>query len=219
MNETAEWREGSGDKTGRGWEAAGRSGKASRFSREFSTHTGLKQASRRAGPWRGHLRTATHWMDGVVLDVGEKHPSHGPIGVSPPGTCENLGQETCKQGCVSALTPPRALHPSMAACLRKLPNIQTTAGPAQIPAESLLHGCCCPHRKPPQLPMWPHHSCSQPLLELLPSWAQQTHTESSFGTSSTLLQALPSLPSCPQFLVCPSLHPNSAGASEWKCQR
>ena len=60
-----------------------RSGKASRFSREFSTHTGLKQASRRAGPWRGHLRTATHWMDGVVLDVGEKHPSHGPIGVSP----------------------------------------------------------------------------------------------------------------------------------------
>ena len=50
MNETAERREGSGDKTGRGWEAAGRSGKASWFSREFWTHTELKQASRRAGP-------------------------------------------------------------------------------------------------------------------------------------------------------------------------
>lgn len=61
----------------------------------------------------------------VVLDAGEKKkkPSYKPIGVSPPGTCENLGQETCDQGCVSALTLPRALHPSMAVCLRKLPNI------------------------------------------------------------------------------------------------
>lgn len=182
MNETAEWRESSGDKTGRGWEAAGRSGKASRFSREFWTHTGQKQASRRAGPWRGHLRTATYWWS--WMQEKKKKPSYKPIGVSPPGTCENLGQETCDQGGVSALTLPRALHPSMAVCLRKLPNIQTRASPAQLPAVPLLHGCCPHHRKPPQLSMRPHHSCSQPLLDLLPTWAQETHTESSFGTSS-----------------------------------
>lgn len=84
MNETAEQREAWGDKTGRGWEAAGRSGKASRFSREFWTHTGLKQAGRRAGPWRGHLRTANHWVDGVVPDAGGKKTlSWAYRGVSP----------------------------------------------------------------------------------------------------------------------------------------
>lgn len=54
----------------------------------------------------------------VVLDAGEK-PSHKPIGVSPPGTCENLGQETCEQGCVSSINTSRALHPGMVALLEK----------------------------------------------------------------------------------------------------
>ena len=113
---------------------------------------------------------------------GKKETLSWAYGASFPATSENLGQGTCKQGCVSALTLARALHPSMAACLRKLPDIQTRASPAQLPAAPLPHASC-----PPQallLPVRPHHSCSQPLLDLLPSWAQQTHTESSFGTSS-----------------------------------
>lgn len=148
MNEIAEQREGWGDKTGRGREAAGRSGKASRFSREFWTHTGLKQASRRVGPWRGHLRTATHWVDGVVLDAGvKKKPSHGPIGASLPGTCENLGQGTC------SVNTPQGLAPSHGCLLEKAARHPDQSKPCSAPC------CTSPPRRlssPQEAPPAPH---------------------------------------------------------------